>query len=421
MSNEPGGPAPLPDPYATPGGHRPDPGPVPPPPSGFEAVLPPAAPYAASAPGAPSAASAPAYGYSEAGPSGTVNPFSPPSAFAAPVSPYGSPPPISPYGQAPGSGPAPTYGQGAGPGPSPTYPPAPTYPQAPAYGQAPSYGQAPLYGSGASYGQPAYGQGPPPPYGATPYDQGYPSGAFPSTATEPLSIAALVTSLAGIAVVISYPVGLGLGIAALRRIRTNGKQGRGMAIAGVVVGAIGTAWLLAIAAFVIAMFAGGGVSTFDDQTVYSSGTERGGNAPADADPNDTTLQSYSLRTDLDPGSCLDAFAAEPDMSDTAAVDCSVEHAGEVVSVERLSAPTGSDLSVDDPVWDATWDQCVSEAEAVLPADYGRFGQLELYTPHPDDYSSADGDKAYCTFFTDSSALTGSAVAHTLTLGTGGMT
>jgi hypothetical protein len=53
---------------------------------------------------------------------------------------------------------------------------------------------------------------------------------------------------------VSFPIGLGLGVAALRRIKKTGAEGRGFAIAGTVIGAIGTALLIggiALALFLV--------------------------------------------------------------------------------------------------------------------------------------------------------------------------
>jgi hypothetical protein len=126
----------------------------------------------------------------------------------------------------------------------PDYPPQP-----PQYGYAP-----PPYGGMPGYpGQPPY----PGPYN--------PYGPYPSTQTNGLAIASLVTSLAG--VVFGIPlavfcyVGLlipviaaVLGGVALSQIRQTGQQGRAMAVAGIVIG-VGTAALLMLAAIMFAAVA----------------------------------------------------------------------------------------------------------------------------------------------------------------------
>lgn len=198
---------------------------------------------------------------SDRGESPEPNPFAPPSLSKQPEAGAPTPsampagPPPSGYEAVPPSA-QPGYGQ-------------PPYGQ-PGYGQ-PGYGQppaAPPYGQGQypppprspygtnPYGAPAQGAGQPVPpgYGTAGYG---PVGYGPPRRTDGLAIASLVTSAVGLAVFagVPCPVGLGLGIASLRRIKRSGAEGRGLAIAGIVVGAVGTALLLAFAAFLILAFA----------------------------------------------------------------------------------------------------------------------------------------------------------------------
>lgn len=77
-----------------------------------------------------------------------------------------------------------------------------------------------------------------PPYPTPgPYPYG-PYGYYPSPPTSTLAILALVFSL------VIPPAGLVLGIVGLRQIRRSGEGGRGMAVAGVVVGGVFTALFL---------------------------------------------------------------------------------------------------------------------------------------------------------------------------------
>ena len=109
----------------------------------------------------------------------------------------GDPPP------GPGYGPPPGYGSGYGPG----------------YGPPPGYG--PAYGPPPGYGG---GYGPPP---------GYPAWRRP---TNVMAILALVMAFA------FAPAGLVLGIVARRQIRHTGEEGDGLALAGIIVGGIATAF-----------------------------------------------------------------------------------------------------------------------------------------------------------------------------------
>ncbi|WP_156374145.1 DUF4190 domain-containing protein [Cellulomonas sp. Leaf334] len=380
MSNEPGGPAPVPDPYAVP-----DPAPTAPiPPSGYEAVRTPVA---------------------ETEPSG-VPPTEPlPAAAPAPAP--------MPYGEQQ-TGAAPQYTT-----PQPQYgAPHPQYgaPQ-PQYG-APQYGAPqPQYGA-PQYGAPGYGQAPPP-YGAQPYGYGQP---YVTPPTEGMAIASFVTSTAGLLFLggLPGPVGLGLGIAALRRIKVNGKAGRGWAIAGITIGAFGILWLLAIVAyiiFVLALFASAGSSSgfWDEfEQGFEEGYQDGTDDGATSGDTGSALPDFALRTDLTAGTCLTTYSYEYDMADTDPVDCAVPHEAEVVALVPMSAAVSLDPEDEyDTAFNDAWDACDALTESLVP-DYFADGTIELYYPHPDDF--ADGvTSAYCVYYGDTAGMTGSAVSGTLQL------
>jgi hypothetical protein len=114
--------------------------------------------------------------------------------------------------------------------------PPPVYP--PPYAGAPDYPPAPGYYPGASY---------------DPYRPMKPSG------TNGLAIAALVVSVASLMIFCGIPsfVGMILGIVAIQQTRRTGQDGFGLALAGVIVGAIPTVlWLLYLIVFV-GIFASG--------------------------------------------------------------------------------------------------------------------------------------------------------------------
>jgi hypothetical protein len=146
------------------------------------------------------------------------DPWAPPPGASTPP-PSDPPPPLQPpYGQ-PGYGP-PQYGQ-------------------PAYGQ-PAYGQPP-------YGQPAYGQ---PMYGAPqPPTNGKAQGAmWTGIASLVLTFCCAFPGLAGAVAIV-------LGVRARREIRQSGGQqsGDGMALAGIITGAI--AFVLALIALAVVVIA----------------------------------------------------------------------------------------------------------------------------------------------------------------------
>ena len=144
--------------------------------------------------------------------------------------------------------------------------PPPEHPQQPPYGQ-PGYGQQP-------YGQPAYGQQPYAPYGQQPgYGQGGLYGYGTPPRTNGKATAALWTGIASI--VLTLCCGLGilgvvpivLGVKARAEIRaTDGQQeGDGMALAGIITGAVAIVLsILFIAAIVISIVSG--TANFDGST-----------------------------------------------------------------------------------------------------------------------------------------------------------
>lgn len=125
-------------------------------------------------------------------------------------------------------------GQGDPQAPTPPAPPSQSYSAPPAPG----------------YGAPAQGHHPPAPgYGAPP--AGYAPVA--PARTNPLAIAALATACGGVIIWILAPIaGAIMGHIALRQIKRTGENGRGMALAGVLVGWIlGGLQLIGVVAYVI--------------------------------------------------------------------------------------------------------------------------------------------------------------------------
>lgn len=152
---------------------------------------------------------------------------------------------------------------GATPSGPPAYPaPASGEPATPPYdttGASRSTYGAPAYGApapgAAAYGAPAYGGSA---YGAASY--GY--GTAPAR-TNPLAIVSLVASLVGIFVipVIGQIVGIVTGHISLKQIKTSGERGRGMGLAGLLIGyiSLGLAALL-IVGFIILVAVSAGSS-----------------------------------------------------------------------------------------------------------------------------------------------------------------
>jgi hypothetical protein len=98
--------------------------------------------------------------------------------------------------------------------------------------------------------QPGYGYPPPMPPGAY---YGYPPIQAPKT--NGLAIASLVCGICGFVYLVPAILGLIFGIVALRQIRREGTEGKGMAVAGIVTGA---AWLVLTIVIVLVVIASSG-------------------------------------------------------------------------------------------------------------------------------------------------------------------
>ncbi len=150
-----------------------------------------------------------------------------PAPVAAPVNPYVAPTatPVNPY-VAPAASPVNPYvAPMAAPAEPGAYQPVPTSP--------PPAALAPYSTTGAAY---AYGP-----------------------RTSPLAITSLVLSLVGLVTWITGIAGVITGHIALRQIRRTGEGGRGMALAGVIIGYVLTGFLVLYTLFIVSMFVGLGV------------------------------------------------------------------------------------------------------------------------------------------------------------------
>ncbi|OBK78132.1 DUF4190 domain-containing protein [Mycobacterium sp. 1164985.4] len=132
----------------------------------------------------------------------------------------------------------PAYDPSSGypPPPQGAYPPPPAYPPPGAYPPPPPGSYPPAYPGASNVGQ-GY---PPPPYGAPGYGTpGYGGGyGLQQDKTNGLAIGSLVASAVGVLCGVGSLVGIVLGIVALNQIKTSGEGGRGLAIAGIAVGAV---------------------------------------------------------------------------------------------------------------------------------------------------------------------------------------
>ncbi|WP_129338436.1 DUF4190 domain-containing protein [Cellulomonas endophytica] len=344
------------------------------------------------------------------GPPGGHNPFAPPAGDPA-AAPVGAPV----AGPAPGPVPGPPPGPwSAGPVPPPPsgYEARPV-PPAPAHGAAP-YGP-PAYGAPA-YGAPPAPGGYPPPGLGVPGPGGWPGAPGRPAGSDPLAVASLVTSLAGLLTAgLSALVGIGLGIAALVRTSRSGRPGRGLAVAGVVVGVLVVAgWVLA--GLAVAVFASGSSA----EAVTSEGPVDATDGLLDDAPLDDgsvdedVLPDYTLRGDLAAGDCLAGLSEWYDLRDVDVADCALVHDAEVLAALPMDGPV--ELSFD--VYDAEYEALVEACDA-LASDLGLaravdadLGWNEVYYPHPADWDGG-ARTSYCVFTSVGTDLTGSAVAGDL--------
>ena len=137
---------------------------------------------------------------------GAYPPAAPAPQQAPPAPPAAQPAAYPPPAQ--GAYPPPAYGAPATPAP---------YGSAPAYGTGPGYGAAPAYGAAPGYG-----------YGAP-------------AKTNTLAIVSLIASIASFVILpfVGSIVGVITGHMSLKQLKTSGEQGRGMALAGTIVGWVG--------------------------------------------------------------------------------------------------------------------------------------------------------------------------------------
>ena len=117
---------------------------------------------------------------------------------------------------------------------------------------------------------PGYGAPPPPgPPSATVYaPPGTPGGYMATNPTNNMAITSLVLSIVGVAPaplcylpILLAPVGAIIGHMALNRIKTSGQEGRGLALAGIIIGWFGTLLAVGVVILIIVLVAAGSGST----------------------------------------------------------------------------------------------------------------------------------------------------------------
>lgn len=139
-----------------------------------------------------------------------------------------------------------------------------------------------------------------------------PGWAPPRPRIDGVSVAALVTGVLGLG-----PVALALGLAGLRRTRAGLRAGRGLAVAGVVLGAVGTLVWLALV--------GLGVGTALASRPL---------------PADVTSARDAHAVQLVTGNCLAELPPDGAVDRVRVVPCADEHAAQVVTSYEFDAAAG---------------------------------------------------------------------------------
>ncbi len=243
------------------------------------------------------------------------------------------------------------------------------------------YGAAPQGGYGAppqgGYGTPQGGYGGPPTGG-----YGTPPGGPGQQGTNGLAVAALISGILGF-LCITAIAAIVLGIVALGQIRKTGKKGKGLAIAGIVLGAI---WLLVGALSVPAA-----LDRINDEasvTTSSSAPDTATAAPSTSEttPSDTgsstTTTTEPVLEDavIELGDCVDdpAILDGSDVEQSSVVECSVPHYAEAYA--QFDLPEGA-YPGEDAVTSAAEEGCDAEFTGFVGMDYQE-SVLEVFYYYP---------------------------------------
>jgi len=220
-------------------------------------------------------------------------------------------------------------------------------------GQAP-YGQAP-YGQPADYGQAPYGQAPGQPYGQQPY--GGPSFHGGQRPTSGLAIAALVVGAISLIIawvpvinvvsIIGGIVAVVLGVVALRKVRQGTAGGKGLAIAGTVLGGVSL-----VAAIIVNVALGAVIS----DAVEAAESAAPAVAPSAAPAEPADQQTVDTEEPADGG---DAAAAGEAAAGVLALGQSAEVGDYTITVNGLN------LDADDAIAEAEQSNPPAEGQYVI--------------------------------------------------------
>ncbi len=303
-----------------------------------------------------------------------------PVADAVPVNPWAPPAPGAP---APAAAAATAAAAAPAPAANPWAPPAPGMPIP---GPGPAEAGGPAVGNPwapAPAGQQPWGSGALPP-GALPYGMpGHPAFQQRQLYTNGLAIASLVVSF----LCFVGAAGIIMGAIALRQIKRTGERGRGLAIAGIVIGSL---WLVVFVAGLV-----GNAFSVDTGEDGSSGFTPSRHSSAPVLPAASPLR-------LEVGECFDlvgTLAAKK-------VDCSKPHKGEVFWT-GIPAETG-DYPLPSVLEAEAEKGCKDHVDQYVMDTWTLGDSLDYRYLYPDrnSWDTYAGRRLVC-FFTGSGPLTGS--------------
>jgi serine/threonine-protein kinase len=183
-------------------------------------------------------------------------------------------------------------------------------------------GHSPAHATAAYTPPPGHGGYPPPAgvgYGAPSYSPP------PSQGTNGFAIAALIFGIIGGAL-----LGFIFGFIALSQTKRTGQNGRGMAIAGIVLSALWTVGVLLLIILAVASSTPSGPVT---PTTFPTASPT---AEPSTEPPVTSAPSTAISaTELQVGDCLNDLTNSTDVSSLPSVDCTQPHQGEVFAVFDL--------------------------------------------------------------------------------------
>jgi hypothetical protein len=292
----------------------------------------------------------------------------------AELPPPSGPPQPNPDVDAPPAPPADDSVLGA-PAPEPSAPTQPPVPVAPPPMMPPF--ESPAGPAGPTY--PAL-----PPMGDTTYQP------TPVPGSNGLAIAALCCGIAGLFPVAAV-VAIVLGVVALNQLRHRIQRGRGMAVAGIVLGVL---WLLGLVFVVVA------VAT-DDTTPGASAAGAGSSATAAV--STTSEPPETFVDDLVAGDCFSG-GKKDEIDLVTAIPCSQPHESQVTYIFEL--PAGK-YPGEEKVITSAESTCSDKADPLLTDK--AYNQLDPSFIYPDSYTWRGDRTVLCLVEAPSGTTTGSAL------------